>query len=92
MSHDQFIGDLQTLGIPVVLLLAIGWGAWQGAKWIAPRLDKFLTAQFLLIDHLKEAADRFGRTLEGISESLKELHKSVGEIREHVGIDKPKDE
>jgi hypothetical protein len=99
MSHDKLIADLQTLGIPVVLLIALGWAIWKSARWFAPRLSELFSAHLALVNKVKDSIDSFGRTLDGMLLSIQavlknqeDLRKDLGDIKDHVGITRSKDE
>jgi hypothetical protein len=90
---------VQSLGIPVVLLAALLWAGWRCAAWVAPRLNEVFQAHLALVGKVKDSVESFGRTLDGMLASIEavlknqeDIRKDLGDIKNHVGFGKQKDE
>lgn len=95
MSHEQALNSIQSLGFPIVLVIAMAWAIWQILKWIRPKLDALVETHINFVKRVEGAVEKFGDTLEKISSSLSLLstiHRDVGEIKKHVGIKDPREE
>lgn len=46
-QNDVIVNLIQSLGLPTMLLIAIGW-------WLGPKIDKYLEKQSNVLDHIKD--------------------------------------
>lgn len=60
-------------GLPILLLLAVGWAVWKVARWLAPRIDRLVDSHVGFVNAIEGRVEN----LEDISEDLKSNVASV---------------
>lgn len=70
----------QQLGIPFVVILAIGFGIWRVMVWVGPRLDKALNAHLELVDSTTKATQATTENVKEIRGLLEASHNTHKEL------------
>lgn len=73
MQAADWEAVLNRWGLPILLLMAVGWAVWKVARWLAPRFDRLADSHVDLVETLK---DRVGK-LEDNSEEANRLLRSI---------------
>ena len=69
---------VQTVGLPVFALLAMGWGVWRTAEWTAAHLIiPMRDRHFEFLDLLSKTLDTIAQTQESMASEVKTISQVV---------------
>lgn len=69
---------IQTVGLPVFALLAMGWGVWRTAEWVAGHLViPMRDRHFEFLDLLSKTLDTIAKTQESMASEVKTISQVV---------------
>jgi hypothetical protein len=70
LQGTDWEGVLNRWGLPILLLLVVGWAVWKLARWIAPRIDRIVDSHVKFVDSLDQ---RVGKLEDGGEEAIRLL-------------------
>lgn len=88
---DFWVNLLQTFGLAVVILFAIGVGIWRMTRWfgaeiVIPFRDRLITKIVEAIDHLEDTLERIDRrterTLEVLSRGVSQVVQKTEDVKQ----------
>lgn len=77
-TNERFLGFLEAIGTPVLILLAFMFAAWRAASWIGHEVIKPMTNhQASFLEAVSELAQRNSEMLAGLKQSVDRLERSI---------------
>ncbi len=71
---DPYIDAVRNVGIPALMLLGVGWGAYKSCGWLAEHVIKPVVSHHLdFLGKLSVAVDRLVKCLEELSVAIQEV-------------------
>ena len=76
---------INTLGVPIGVMLVMGYGIWQFFRWAAPRADKMIDATQQTMDRIAISTETSAEALETLVPISQTSAKAIeGLVAEHV--------
>jgi hypothetical protein len=70
---------LNRWGLPILLLIVVGWAAWKVVEWLAPRFDRLIDSHVDLVETLKTRVGNIEETNEEMKAHVANLARNSEE-------------